>query len=247
MKKISILIFVIIGLISCQDDESADDFADDVQVPSLDFNFTYLVTYKNDVHDPIIKQEYAIEDGKVLAEKYTNYNNPEYSHLSLFEYDETGRILREIQENKVVKQVVWDDKNAKVYNINNDLIGQFFFNDTMRLESYIENIQRFLNYDSHGNIISIASEEGIYVEYLDYDSSKVNPLSLIKSIEILRINYKPHFKNVFKTEKVYPYEGDDYSVPMSYYEYIWTLNSNGLIETITNEKTAIYLDKFEYK
>jgi YD repeat-containing protein len=130
---------------------------------------------------------------------------------------------------------------------NNDLIGEFQFNNSMQLISYKNDGQiRYLSYDSSGNVVSVATEDGIYVEYLDYDTSKANPLNLINSITILRIDYKPHFKNVFKTEKAYPYKGDDFSVPLSFYKYSWTINSKGLIESMIDEKTLIYKSKFEY-
>jgi hypothetical protein len=33
---------------------------------------------------------------------------------------------------------------------------------------------------------------------------------------------------------------------LSFYEYSWTLNTNGLIESMTDEKTLIYKSEFEY-
>jgi len=104
-----------------------------------------------------------------------------------------------------------------------------------------------LNYDSNQNIASIENETEIYVEYLNYDLSKRNPLNLIESIGILRIDYKPHFKNIFRTEKVYPFEGDDYSQPLTFYEYSYEFNSENRVYQIEDEKTVIYTQQFEYE
>jgi hypothetical protein len=110
------------------------------------------------------------------------------------------------------------------------------------------NIQiKNLNYDSNQNIVSIENETDIYVEYLNYDLSKRNPLSLIHSIGILRIDYKPYFKNIFETEKVYPFEGDDYSQPMRFYEYDYEFDSEDRVYQIENEKSLIYTEQFEYE
>ena len=64
-----------------------------------------------------------------------------------------------------------------------------FYNNNIRTKN--------LNYDTNQNIVSIENETEIYVEYLNYDLSKRNPLNLIESIGILRIDYKPYFKNIF--------------------------------------------------
>ena len=220
---------------------------DNSQSQTFDYNFTYTVLLENDLTDTIIKQEYAIEDGRVLAEKFTNYDNPQYNHIHFFEYDENERIVKEMRGDVTYMSVEWDGNTARVYNKNDDFIGEFNFDSSMRLESYNRNGDIYLSYDETGNIIAASSNGGTFVEYLDYNYSIMNPLSLIKSVAILRMDYKPHFKNVFKTEKAYPYEGDDFSVPLNFYAYSWTLNSDSLIETMTDEKTMIYLQKFEYK
>lgn len=244
MYKITLLTLIAISFLGCQKE---DNVINENENQNSDYNFIYILTHKSNPHDTIYKQEYLIVDGRVLTEKYTNYNNPEHNHISTFEYDDNGKILREIRKDKVFKQVVWNNNSAKVYNVIDKLIGEFNFNNQMMLMNYNRNGLRFLNYDLKGNIKAEATKAGTFVEYLDYDYSLINPLSRINSIAILRIDYKPHFKNVFKTQKEYPYEGDDYSVALSFYDYSWTLNFNGLIETVTNEKTMIYMEKFEYK
>ncbi len=127
-------------------------------------------------------------ENRVLAEKSTNYNNPQYNHHSSFEYNENGKIVREIQDNQIFKEVVWANDKAKVFNKNNDLIGEFHFDSSMKLISYNSRDTIYLNYDIYGNVISEATNTGIFVEYLDYNTSIVNPLSIINSIAILRID-----------------------------------------------------------
>jgi hypothetical protein len=253
MNRIGILILITIGFLNCNDDITLNttndsiDQQEDSNQEDYNYNFIYTLLLENDLNDTIYKQEYSIVDGMVLAEKYTNYNNPQYNHLSSFKYDVNNRIIKEIRDNKVFIEVAWENNNAKVFNLMNEQIGEYHFDNSMKLISYDRNGSRYLNYDNHGNVVSVATNAGIYVEYLDYDNAKTYPLSRINSIAILRIDYKPHFKNVFKTEKIYPYVGDDFGVPLTFYEYFWTLNPDGLIETMTDDKTVIYLSKFEYK
>ena len=131
-------------------------------------------------------------------------------------------------------------------------ISEFNFNgETLtdyKLGFYTNNIRtKNLNYDSNLNIVSIENETEIYVEYLNYDLSKRNPLNFIASIGILRIDYKPYFKNIFGTEKVYPFEGDDYTQPLTFYEYSYEFNSDNRVYQIEDEKTLIYTQQFEYE
>jgi hypothetical protein len=247
MRKNTFLFLTLIGLISCTNDV-IDNTSNESQNQSGNFNFIYTVLLKDNNNDSVYRQAYLIENGKVITEKYTNYNHSEYNHLSTFEYNSNGRVVKEIRDNQIFTEISWDNNIAKVFNKNKELIGEFQFNNSMQLISYNDGIKtRFLNHDSNGNVTSIGTAAGIYVEYLDYDTSKNCPFNLINSIAVLRIDYKPNFKNVFKTEEAYPYEDDDYSMPLTFYKYSWTLNSNGLIESMTDEKTLIYISKFEYK
>jgi hypothetical protein len=246
MKKYAYLFLTLIGLISCTKN-TIEDINSVSRNQSESYNFIYSVLLKDNSKDSVYRQAYLIENGKVITEKYINFNNSEYNHTSTFEYDNNGRVVKEVRDNQTFNKVVWDNNSAKVFNENNDLIGEFQFNNSKQLISYNDGLTtRFFNYDSNGNIASIATEAGMYVEFLDYDTSKINPLNLLNSIAILRIDYKPNFKNVFKTEKAYPFKGDDFSVPLTFYEYSWTLNSNGFIESMTDEKTLIYRSEFEY-
>jgi hypothetical protein len=243
------LFLIFFGLISCKNEENNNKIN---ELQNQSPNFIYTVLLKSNSKDTVYRQEYLIENGKVIFEKYTNYSDPKYNRLCTFEYDNNGRVIKEIIDNQKVIEIYWDNDTAKVFNKNNDLIYEFHFNSSMQLLSYKYGDKfgartRFFNYDTNGNVVSGGTEAGIDVEYLDYNTSLNNPFNLINSIAVLRIDYKPNFKNVFKIEKTYPFKGDDYSVPLSYYKYFWTLNNKGLIETMVDEKSLIYVSKFEYK
>lgn len=94
-------------------------------------NETYLkysVRLKNAPTEIVYIQEYSFdENGKVVSEKYTNINNPEYNHFSTFKYN-NGRILQEIRDGEVFLNIIWTNELAEVYNIQNQKISKFNFN-----------------------------------------------------------------------------------------------------------------------
>lgn len=247
MKKLTLIIlgFLIFG---CSSEDGSETSTKD-NINSL----KYTLKLKNKPSEIIYIQEYSFdEQGKVISENYTNINNPQYSHLSTFEYDENGRVIKEIREGEVFFNVVWTNNLAEVYNKLNQKISEFNFSgETLtdyKVGFYNNNIRtKNLNYDTNQNIVSIENETEIYVEYLNYDLSKRNPLNLIESIGMLRIDYKPYFKNIFETEKVYPFEGDDYSQPLTFYDYSYEFDSENRVYQIENEKSLIYTEQFEYE
>ncbi len=247
MKNIILIIFGIL-ILGCSSDDTIEETTENI-VTSL----KYSLKLKSDPNQIIYIQEYSFdEQGKVISENYTNISNPQYSHLSTFEYDENGRIIKEIREGEVFFNVIWTNNFAEVYNKLNQKISEFNFSGELLTDYKVgfttSNIQtKNLNYDSNQNIVSIENETEIYVEYLDYDLSKSNPLNLIESIGILRIDYKPFFKNIFGTEKVYPFEGDDYSQPLTFYDYNYEFDSQNRVYQIEDEKTLIYTQQFEYE
>ncbi|WP_417857698.1 hypothetical protein [Xanthomarina gelatinilytica] len=247
MKKIILFTFGLL-IFGCSSDDEIEPTIENY-VTSL----KYSLKLKSDPSEIIYIQEYSFdEQGKVISEKYTNINNPQYSHLSTFEYDENGRLIKEIREGEVFSNIIWTNNLAEVYNNQNQKISEFNFSGELLTDYKVgfttSNIQiKNLNYDSNQNIVSIENETEIYVEYLNYDLSKRNPLSLIHSIGILRIDYKPYFKNIFETEKVYPFEGDDYSQPMRFYGYDYVFDSEDRVYQIENEKSLIYTEQFEYE
>jgi hypothetical protein len=243
MKNFTLLILTLSLFTGC----SNNDDDNEIQIGIKELSYTLRL--KNNPADLIYNQEYTIENEKVLSVKYTNYNNPEFSYFSTFEYDENNRIVKEIREDEIYREIIWINNVAKVYDNQNQLISEFEFTNSL-ISNYklyeMNGIRiRNLNYDSNDNVISIGDENGVIVEFLDYEPI-LNPLSLISSIDILRIDYKPHFKNVFKTEKVYPFEGEDFSHSLRFYNYQWTLGQDQLIHTMEDEKTAIYTSVFEY-
>lgn len=247
MKKLTLIIlgFLIFGCSS--EDGSQTSTKDNIN------SLKYTLKLKNEPSEIIFIQEYSFdEQGKVISENYTNINNPQYSHLSTFEYDENGRVIKEIREGEVFFNVVWTNNLAEVYNKLNQKISEFNFSEETltdyKVGFYNNNIRtKNLNYDTNQNIVSIENETEIYVEYLNYDLSKRNPLNLIESIGMLRIDYKPYFKNIFETEKVYPFEGDDYSQPLTFYDYSYEFDSENRVYQIENEKSLIYTEQFEYE
>jgi len=247
MKNNILMITAFLLVIGC-----SKDIKEDLRKPIKAGALSYTVRLTNDPNDLIYTQDYKFdEEGKVISEKFTNYKNPQYNHSSNFKYDSNGRVIEEIRNNEIFRKIIWRNDIAKVYDSQDELISEFQFSNSrlINYKLYQNNnpVQiKKLNYGANGNIISVEDENGIYAEYLNYDTSTINPLSLINSISILRIDYKPHFKHVFRTEKVHPYEGDDFSQPESFYEYEWTLNPGGLIAAMKDEKALIYTCVFEY-
>lgn len=242
------MIFVL-SILACSSDDSPEPINNLENVIYL----KYTVKEKNKPDNLVYTQEYTIdEQGKVISENYTNFNNPQYSYSSIFEYNDKGQVTKEIREGQTYFNIVWTNNFAEVFNIQDQKIAEFNFHEEKLIDYKTEfntsNVRtRKLNYDSNQNVISIENEEGIYVEFLDYELTKRNPLNLIQSIGILRIDYKPFFKNIFETEKVYPFEGDDYSQPLIYYEYSYEFDSKNRVYQIEDEKSAIYTSEFDYQ
>ena len=46
---------------------------------------------------------------------------------------------------------------------------------------------------------------------------------------------------------MYPFEGDDYTQPLTFYEYSYEFNSDNRVYQIEDEKTLIYTQQFEYE
>lgn len=246
MKKI-IIVFSLILFIGCN--------KEDTEPENPIFSTSYLkYSLRVDNNNELVyTQEYSFDNnGKVISETFTNANNPQYNHISEFRYNENGKLKSELRNNEIFNSIEWNDNVAEIYNANGQKISDFVFLDDKLIEyrvGFINNSIRYrkLNYDSNQNVISIENENEIFVEFLDYDTSKLNPLSLIHSIGILRIDYKPFFKNIFGVEKAYPYEGDDYSFPLTFYDYHYTFDLKNRVFEIEDDKTLIYVSKFEYQ
>ncbi|SMC88588.1 hypothetical protein [Cellulophaga tyrosinoxydans] len=249
MKRIILFISCVLSIFGC----SSDDTSEPINNLENVTNPKYTLKEKNEPNDLVYTQEYSIdEQGKITSESYTNFYNPQFSYLSTFEYNGKGQVIKEIRDGSTNFTITWTNNFAEVYNMQNQKIAEFNF-DGERLNEYktefnTNNVRiRKLNYDSNNNIISVENEEEIFVEFLDYELPKRNPLNLIQSIGILRIDYNPFFKNIFRTEKVYPFEGDDFSQPLTFYEYFYEFDSENRVYQIEDEKSLIYTSEFEYE
>ena len=232
MKKIILSIFCVISVIACSSNDNLDEINNDSnQIIENTTDFKYTVKEKNGTNNLIFTQEYSFDDdGKVMSEKYTNFNNPQFNHYSTFEYNKKGQVIKEIRDGQTQFNIIWTNDYAEVFNSQNQKISEFeFINGKLtkyKTEFNNNNVRtRKVNYDVNQNIVSIENEEGVFVEFLEYDITKLNPLNLIKSIGILRIDYKPYFKNIFGIEKQYPFEDDDYNFPLTFYDYNYEFDS----------------------
>ncbi|MFA5330621.1 MAG: hypothetical protein WC384_22705 [Prolixibacteraceae bacterium] len=118
MKKYTFLFLTLIGLISCSNDNT-DEIVKESKNQSENYNFIYTVLSKDNSKDSVYRQAYFIDNGRVITEKYTNYNNSGYNHLSTFEYDNKGRIIKEVRDNQIFAKISWVNNAAKVVNKNN--------------------------------------------------------------------------------------------------------------------------------
>lgn len=247
MRKVLVL-FSLILLISCSNNQELTTDSNTIVASSM----TYTATEDYGNFNNIYRQQYAFDiEGKVISETFTNYMNPQFNYISKFEYNSQGKLVKEIKNGQLLSSIIWNGNVAELYNNLNQKTSEFIFNNEQLMEyNYGYNtgsIQNHkYNYDSNGNVISEEHQNEVFVEYLNYNTNLSNPLNLIKSIGILRLSYNPYFKNFFETEKAYPYNGEDYLFPLTYYGYQNTVDSSNRIITLTDDKTLIYKSKFEY-
>src|SRR5690606_2622594 len=164
------------------------------------------------------------------------------------------QVTKEIRDGQIHFYIKWTNDFAQVFDNQDQNISLFnFIGDKLtdyKTEYNSNSVRtRILNYDSNQNIVSIENDTEVFVEFIDYSTSKRNPLNLIKSIGILRIDYKPFFKNIFGVEKVYPFEGDDYSFPfpLTFYDYHYEFDSENRVFRIEDDKSLIYIQEFSYE
>ena len=247
MKKVLISLSFIL-LISCNKNEEFIQIENQTSINSLKYIVAEDVSNFNDLYS----QEYTFDiNGKVLSETFINNTNQQYNYTSTFEYNNQGKLITEIRNGQTFRIITWNGNIAELYNNQNQKISEFIFSNENLIEynsGYITgNIENHkYNYDVNNNVASEEKQNNVFVEYLNYNTSLTNPMNLIKSIGILRLDYKPYFKNFFETEKAYPYNGTDYIFPLTYYGYQKTVDANNRINSITDDKTLIYKVKFEY-
>lgn len=195
-------------------------------------------------------EEYDFDNqGRVVSETYMNVYNLDHNFSSKFEYNEHGQVIKEVRNGQTFYNVSWTDNIAKVYNPRNSNVNEFRFEDEKLIEIKLGDNLRKFNYDANDNIVAVEDKEGILVEYLEYDSTVVNPFNLINSIGILRWqdDYKPFFKNVYGVEKIHPYYGEDFYFPLSHYNYYYSLDTANRVIESENEKRSIYKQEFIYR
>ncbi|PHS64056.1 MAG: hypothetical protein COB12_08710 [Flavobacterium sp.] len=252
-------ITLLLLMISCNSDDDNNYTAtcnDTDVIINSSFYTSYLkITARYDYNDEWLQtNEYFFdEEGKVISAKYISTYNPGEIYISQYQYDNKGRLISEYLNNELSRTIKWTNNKAEVFNNENQKLTELVFCDNNLTEvrsGYFQNDIRYkkYNYDSNLNIISVENESEIRVEYLDYNTNKTNPYYLLKSIGVL-IDWRNTLfsKNIFAIEKVYPYEGNDYSFPLTYYDYEYVFDNEGRVFEIEDDRTAIYVIKFEYE
>jgi nuclear transport factor 2 (NTF2) superfamily protein len=248
MKKVVCALVTIIAL-GCAGDHDEKVVSSSITVQTFNYTLNGIGTQNT----PLYSLTYSFDaSGKVISTQYTSIDNPLINNVSTFEYNENGQVTKEIRKGKTHFSIVWTNHVAEVFNSLNQKISEFTFVGDLLVEyktGFNSNSPRTrkLNYDSNQNVISIENETEIIVEFLDYNTEKENPFNLIKSIGILTIDKNPFSKNIFYVEKAYPYEDDDYSFPLTYYNYHYGFDEKGRVSTRRDDKTLIYSQKFIYQ
>lgn len=239
MKKIVLILITIFAVSSCST-------ADENNITS---SSSLKVITTNTLEENILEtREYFFNNvGNVVKEIFTSTTNPEYNSTSTFEFDTLGRVIKETRNNEIITTVVWNGSIATLQENNNNLnpnISYTLLNEKVIESNFMGNIHKY-NYDINDNIISEVQADTIFVEYLDYETTFINPMYLIKSIGVLRMSSNPYFKNFYQTKKLYPIQGDDYILPLRYFQFQKTVDNNSKIIKITNNEN-FYTSKFEY-
>ncbi len=243
-------------LFSCNNDDD-DIYANCDEVT---FDYTPFTSYlkesiRYDINDEVIYTvEYFFDnDGKVISSNYVSYLYPEQSNSVDYVYDELGRVVTAYINDELSREIKWSKNIAEVFNNQNQKLAELTFCNNRLIEvktGYLQNYIRYkkYNYDTNDNIISVEDESEIFVEYLDYNTNKTNPYYLLKSIGVL-IDWRNTLfsKNIFTIEKVYPYDGGDYYFPLTFYDYEYVFDTEGRVYELEDERTAIYVVRFEYQ
>ena len=240
MRNLIIIISAVL-LFGCTNDETNQVILPEVILPEVASKFKVIITEESNTISTV---EYGLDsDGKVL---YANQLFPLQSNTSIFKYDNQGRVTKEIRNNGLYYSVIWNGNIANLYDNKNQKIADFTYSNNLLTEfKYEIGYPCKYYYDSNDNVIAFEENNEVKEEYLDFDISVSNPMSLIKSIEILRLSTEPLSKNFFQTKKVYPYDGGDYFVPLTYYHYQKTVNAENKIISVDNDQSH-YVRKFEY-
>lgn len=214
--------------------------------------FTYSVYHEYGNNELIYSKEYNIDsENKVLSEKFTRVDKPEFNHLSVFKYNSNGKLINEIRQGKIYKTIVWENNLATVYDNENNKNDEFLF-DNDRLKEYRTGYQnesilvRKFNYNDENNVISKETESRIFSEYFEYDLTKSNPYHKLLSIGILNPYLELWSNNIFNVQKIYHEAGDDYGASIKYYNYYYDFDSQGRVIKEKDDLSAIYIVEFKY-
>ena len=241
MKKL-ILIVTIATIFGCS---KQDSVTEDRNIATSSI-LKYSVLEKN-TGNIIMTKSYEINNDKVTKETYESNILPQYNYIRTFEYDNLNRLINAKINNQITSTIQWNGNIASVFNSINQLVAIYTFDNNQKLlEFTANNVITEYNYDLNDNVIAIKKDGEIVTEFLNYDTNLINPMSLIKSIGLLKTEFKPYFKNFFNIEKQYPSTGEDYISPLQNFIYVKTLDGTNRIFTIENQKTLIYTEKFEY-
>lgn len=241
MKKIILILISCLAIVSC----TSNDENNIIYTSSL----KEIITESSEENIIQTKEYFFDSDGKVLKEVLKSSSFPQYNSVCIFKYDKQGRVIKEIRNNELITNVIWNGNVATLYGNPIDLsannaLSYTFLNDKVIESQFMGKSHKF-NYDENDNVISEIQADTIFVEYLDYDTTVINPKHLIKSIGVLRMHEKPYFKNFFQVKKNYPEVHDDYSTPMQYFQFERFVDSENRIIKIDNEENH-YISKFEY-
>lgn len=244
MKKIIVVILATFWSCTSNNDSNS--------VNSNTSNLKIVEQLKVDNAPPLTTKEYVIDNsGKVLKEIFTSHSYPINNFTSTFEYDSQNRLVKEYRNNELFFKIIWTGNVAELYRETNVKVGTFtFLNEkliSMKWELDQSNIQYIkYNYDNNSNVISIEKNNEVYAEFLQYQTNVLNPLYLLKSIEIVRFSMQYNFKNVFDIQRLLAYNGSDYIFQTTNYEYFRTLDTTNRVVSETNMKSLIYKTTYYY-
>ncbi len=249
MKKFALLLSLL-SLFACK--------KDNIEENSQPNSVTHLISSIRYIDNPynggelLSRTDYEIDNtGKVISSTSIDVNNPTISYTSQYEYYSDGRLKCQKMNGIVVRNVVWNNNVASVFKNNRKITESTFSNNGLVTQvrgNFVRNnisTQTF-RYDSNENLVSIADDNGIYVEFLNYDLAKNNPLHLLKSL-LPFLDYYSYSKNIFYTKKVYPSNDEDSVSPMMFYQYHYTFDANGRVFEAHDDDSLIYIKKYEYR
>lgn len=198
----------------------------------------------------VYTKKYHLVGNLVASMEYWFYTW-ESSIKIFFQYDNSGRIIREVRDGKIIKSVHWETDYAKVLDEKGNLYAEVYF-EKQRIVKFKRYDGGFdgeviITYNHDGNLSKIGDVERTTREYLEYDLSIQNPYYLLNSIAVLRLDLSCFSKNINYKKWACEEVGDDYTIPDRIIELEYTFHPDGQVKTIWTSQSGIYLTHFEYK